>query len=275
MSGYPERMSQPSHNAPGRVGAFFDLDQTLVRGASTWFVVRTLVRHVHVDPGTVLFALRRTFSYDLFGEGRGASHMDTVVRRAACAVDGQDEDRMRSLVEEVWQTSLAPRLYARSVERLRHHVDLGHEVWIVTASPWLVAECAAAHLGATGGRGTRLRVVDHRITADLEGHVVHGGRKAEAVAQIAADRGIDLARSWAYSDSCQDTPLLESVGHPVAVNADRHLRRTARARGWERLTSRTRADATRSHLLQVGATLVACVGAAGLVTLVLTALPLR
>ena len=107
------------------------------------------------------------------------------------------------------------------------------------------------------------------------GHVVHGGRKAEAVAQIAADRGIDLARSWAYSDSCQDTPLLESVGHPVAVNADRHLRRTARARGWERLTSRTRADATRSHLLQVGTTLVACVGAAGLVTLVLTALPLR
>lgn len=257
------------------VGAFFDLDQTLVRGASTWFLARAFVRYAHLDLRTVLFALRRTFTYDLFGEGRDSTHMDAMVHRGACAVTGQDEDEMRALVEEVWRRSLSPRLYARTVERLRHHVERGDEVWIVTASPWLVAECVARHLGATGGRGTRLRTDGHRLTSDLEGHVVHGARKADAVRDIAALRGLDLSASWAYSDSVQDVPLLESVGHPVAVNADRHLRRLARAKGWERLTARTRADSTRARLLQVGAGLVAVVGAAGLVTLFLSALPHR
>ena len=91
----------------------------------------------------------------------------------------------------------------------------------------------AAGLRMAGALGTRAKVDDEgRYTGELVGDILHGPAKAEAVAALAAQRGIDLSGSSAYSDSINDLPLLELVGDPRAVNPDRKLRAVARTRGW-------------------------------------------
>jgi HAD superfamily hydrolase (TIGR01490 family) len=105
-------------------------------------------------------------------------------------------------------------------------------VWIVTASPHELAQILAARLGFTGGLGTRAEVREGRYTGRILGGILHGQVKAAAVLAMAGERGIDLSRSSAYSDSINDLPLLSAVGFPHAVTPDRDLARRSRCSGW-------------------------------------------
>ncbi len=245
------------------MAAFFDIDKTLMRGASASVVATALLRRGLIDRRTIVFAVRQTLLYSLFGEK--VSRVSTVAQRAMRSVAGQSVEQMHEVIEQVWEPAILPRLYARTVERINWHLEQGHEVWLASATPWLVAEVMAEHLGATGGIGTRLTVRDGYLLAELDGPVVHAHHKAEAVRRLAEQRGIDLRRSWAYSDSFHDVEMLESVGHPVAVNADVRLGGVARRKGWERLGTRTRTDRLRDRSLK---TLAATVAGAGVVAIV-------
>jgi HAD superfamily hydrolase (TIGR01490 family) len=133
---------------------------------------------------------------------------------------------------EIIGESILPSMRGAVVDLARRHLALGDEVWIVTASPQELSQILAARLGLTGGLGTRAEVSDGRYTGRILGGILHGEAKAAAVRAMASERGIDLSRSSAYSDSINDLPLLNAVGFPNAVTPDRDLARKSRREGW-------------------------------------------
>jgi phosphoserine phosphatase len=102
----------------------------------------------------------------------------------------------------------------------------------VSASPIELVEPLATALGMTGGIGTRAEVDNGIYTGRLDGPFCYGEGKAEAISHLAQERGINLAESWSYSDSMSDVPMMEIVGHAVAVNPDAELAALSRTRGW-------------------------------------------
>jgi len=133
---------------------------------------------------------------------------------------------------EIMEESIRPALREPVLDMARRHLAAGEEVWIVTASPHELSQMLAESLGFTGGIGTRAEVLDGRFTGRIPEGILHGPLKARAVAAMADERGIDLTKSSAYSDSINDIHLLRAVGFPQAVAPDRQLARVARRHGW-------------------------------------------
>ena len=168
---------------------------------------------------------------------------------------GADEERMRKFRESAlritkgWDREVVaehvrdnltdvidPIVYDEALELLRSHRAAGRLVVLVSASPEEIVQPLALHLGVDLAIASRARVdADGRYTGEVEQYA-YGPHKAEAIEALAVERGIDLSRSWAYSDSATDEPMLRAVGHPVAVNPDRDLARVAAAEGWPVLT---------------------------------------
>ena len=128
-------------------------------------------------------------------------------------------------------------MYKRQVQE---HLALGHEVWLITAAPVELAEQIAKDLGATGALGTIVGHKDGLLTGELVGDPLHGKAKRKAAKKLAKERNLSLKRSYAYSDSVNDLPLLTLVGNPVVVNPDKQLKRYADAAGWDILRFKRR-----------------------------------
>jgi HAD superfamily hydrolase (TIGR01490 family) len=128
---------------------------------------------------------------------------------------------------------LLPRVYPQMLEVAHAHQDAGRPVYIVTAASSEMAELLAHVLVFDGGIGARSEVVDGRYTGRPGGVFTYREGKAQAIRELAEAEGIDLAASYAYSDSESDLPMLRAVGHPVAVNPDAVLERVAHEQGWE------------------------------------------
>jgi phosphoserine phosphatase len=136
------------------------------------------------------------------------------------------------LAADAFDEHMVGKLWAGTIEIAEAHQALGHEVWLISATPVEVAEVIAHRLGLTGGLGTVAEVVDGRYTGKLDGPPLHGSAKSAQIQILAEQRGLDLARCAAYSDSSNDIPMLSLVGHPVAVNPDGKLRSYAREHAW-------------------------------------------
>jgi HAD superfamily hydrolase (TIGR01490 family) len=153
-----------------------------------------------------------------------------------------------AIAEQVYDDVLSVRVFPGTRRLLEAHLAAGHEVWLVTATPAEVGCLVARRLGATGALATVAETCDGVYTGRLVGGLVHGPGKATAVRELAEREGIDLARSYAYGDSLNDRPLLESVGHPCAINPERSLRRVAASCDWpvQEFRARTRRAARSS-----------------------------
>lgn len=131
---------------------------------------------------------------------------------------------------------LLPRLVDRvrpeSKDLIHVHHDARRDTWIVSASPQEIVGPLAEALGMTGAIGTRGKIVEGRYTDQIEGPFVYGAGKVAAIVALCEERGYDVTHCYSYSDSISDLPMLELVGHPVAVNPDRDLGEIARNRGW-------------------------------------------
>jgi HAD superfamily hydrolase (TIGR01490 family) len=145
---------------------------------------------------------------------------------------GRSTAEMTALCQEIYDDVLADRVWPGTVELAHSHVARGHAVWLVSAAPIELAGIIAERLGLEGAIATRSEIVDDRYTGRLATPPMHGTEKAQAVRELAAERGFELAECYAYSDSQHDLPLLQLVGHPVAVNPDGALRHHAREQGW-------------------------------------------
>ncbi len=213
--------------------AFFDVDNTLMRGASVYYVgLEAFRRRLISFRDIALFAWHQA-RFLAVGENR--NHLSTAKEKALGLAAGHAEKDLIELAEVIYDRHILPNLWPETVALTREHLAKGHEVWLITATPQLVAQVIAARLGLTGALGTRVVVVDGRFTGDIDGHVVHGAEKALVAQEFAAERGADLAQCWAYSDSSNDIPLLTLVGHRVVVNPDAKLLAHAKAEGWDAL----------------------------------------
>ena len=130
-------------------------------------------------------------------------------------------------------SGVLPRLYPEMLAVAWGHQDAGRPVYIVTAASQELSELLARVLVFDGGVGVRSEIRNGVYTGRPDGPFTYREGKAEAIRQVAEREGLDLAESYAYSDSESDLPMLRAVGHPVVVNPDPELRRVAREEGWE------------------------------------------
>jgi HAD superfamily hydrolase (TIGR01490 family) len=224
----PDVEPPPPSDRP--IVAFFDVDNTLMRGASVYYVGREAFRRGLISWRDIAVFGWHQFRFLAVGENR--SHLSTAKERALGLVGGYSEQALIALAEEIYDRDFAPKLWPETVELTREHLDKGHEVWLITATPQLVAQVIADRLGLTGALGTRVQALDGIFTGALDGHVVHGDEKAALALEFATDRNAVLEDCWAYSDSSNDIPLLTLVGNRVVVNPDAKLLTHARKEGW-------------------------------------------
>lgn len=209
--------------------AFFDLDRTLIPGSSTFSFALAAWRHGLLPTKTLAGDVSRAVAFRLFGATDDRS--ETIKNRILDAVRGQHESALLELNDELIP-ELVGQVRAESFELLTMHQEAGRECFIVSAAPSELVAPLADALAFDGGIGTQAERVDGRYTGRLDGPFVYGDGKAQAVRLLAAARGFDLEKSFAYTDSVSDLPMLEMVGHPVAVNPDTALHAIARKRGW-------------------------------------------
>jgi HAD superfamily hydrolase (TIGR01490 family) len=211
--------------------AFFDLDKTVIAKASTVAFGRPLYREGLLSRWLLLRALYAQLVYLYLGadDARLAR-----MRNAALALTkGWNQETVRRVVRETLEEVIDPIVFEEALELIRQHHDEGRLVLIVSAAPEEIVRPLADYLGADGAIATRARIdAEGRYSGELERYC-YGPAKRDAIVAVAAERGIDLAASYAYSDSVTDVPMLEAVGHPVAVNPDRSLLRVARAKEWD------------------------------------------
>jgi HAD superfamily hydrolase (TIGR01490 family) len=209
--------------------AFFDLDRTLIRRSSALALAGPLRRRGLISHGTFV----RAALWQLLFAARGANA--EAVRRVAedgmKVLNGFPVAEMRALVAEAMEPLLKPLVYAEPLALVQRHRERGEPVYIVSATLQEIIDGLAAELGFDGALGSTCEVVDGAFTGKVV-RALHHEAKADCVRELAAREGIDLAASTAYSDSHSDLPFLEAVGHAVAVNPDRALRRSAAERGW-------------------------------------------
>jgi HAD superfamily hydrolase (TIGR01490 family) len=215
----------------GKSAAFFDVDNTLSRGSTLFLFARGLARRGFFSTRMVVkFALAHS-RFRLSGKER-AREIANIRQAALIFVKGHRTSELAEIAEEIYDESICKALWAGTVALAQEHLAAGREVWLVTASPLEMGEVIARRLGFTGALGSIAASEDGIYTGELVGELLHGGAKATAVQKLAAESGLDLADCYAYSDSANDLPLLEAVGHPCAINPDAKLRRRAKANSW-------------------------------------------
>ncbi len=219
--------------------AFFDLDKTLIPGSSLFLMARGAYER---DMFRVKDLLRFAWGQAMFQlRGEKARNMDMSRESTLDFVTGRSQSELVAMGREIVEERIIPRVYEDIVRIIEAHQQSGDLTFLVTAAPIELAQQVAQELKMTGAIATESEVdAAGYYTGRLAGEVMHGPAKAKAVAEEAAERGIDLADCSAYSDSINDLPLLESVGDPHAVNPENELKRIARVRGWPIHELRTR-----------------------------------
>ena len=211
--------------------AFFDVDNTLMRGASIYHFARGLAAR---DMFTPLDLLKMTWvqvAYRLRGK-EDSGHIDAVRQSALAFVADHKVADIVELGEQIYDETMARRIWQGTRDLALRHLAAGERVWLVTATPVELANILSSRLGLTGALGTVAEARDGVYTGALVGGLLHGEAKAEAVRALAARESLDLALCSAYSDSANDLPMLQLVGHPHVVNPDSRLLAEARQQGW-------------------------------------------
>jgi HAD superfamily hydrolase (TIGR01490 family) len=227
-----------------RSAAFFDVDNTMMQGASIYHFARGLAaRDFFTWRDLAAFGWKQV-SFRLRGI-EDLDHMEEAKQAALGFVAGHSVEEVVALGEEIYDELMADRIWSGTRALAQLHLDAGQRVWLVTAAPAELASLVARRLGLTGALGTVSEIVDGVYTGRLVGEPLHGPAKAEAVLALADKEQLDLSLCSAYSDSANDLPMLTTVGHPVAVNPDARLKRYARENGWEIRDFRTGRKAAR------------------------------
>ena len=223
--------------------AFFDVDNTMMMGASLFWFARGL-------------AARKYFTT------RDMARF--VWQQAKFRVAGSESPEDMQTIRESALAFVADRIWSGTRLLAQKHLDAGQRVWLVTATPVELASIIAHRLGLTGALGTVAEVKDGKYTGRLVGELMHGEAKAEAVRALAEREGLELTRCTAYSDSANDLPMLTLCGSAVAVNPDTELRAVARSRGWTVSDFRTGRKAAKigGHTARVAALSGGVVGGA-------------
>ncbi len=228
--------------------AFFDVDNTVMQGASIFHLARGLHRRKFFTTRDILGAAWMQLYFRVAGV-EDPEHVAEARNSALSFIAGHTVTELEELGEEIFDEGMAHRIWPGTRALAQMHLDEGQRVWLVTAAPIEIAQIIARRLGLTGAMGTVSEHLDGIYTGRLVGDMLHGPAKSEAILALAAREGLDLSRCSAYSDSVNDLPMLGLVGDPCAINPDAKLRAHARAQGWRIHDYRTGRKAARAGLL--------------------------
>ena len=233
--------SRSTERQVGASAAFFDVDNTIMRGASLFHFAAGLAK------------LKYFSGREIFGFGvkqmkfvlSGSEDPEDVAAATAAAlsfVEGRSVEELTRLSELVFDDRMVEKLIPGTLALAQAHIDAGIDVWLVTATPVELANLISKRLGLTGALGTVSQTRNGIYTGQLVGYPLHGLAKAEAVRALALSEHYDLSTCYAYSDSANDIPMLSTVGIPTAVNPDPELRAYAKKMDWEVSDFRRRAQ---------------------------------
>lgn len=247
--------------ADPRAAAFFDVDNTVMQGASIFHLARGLYRRDFFTTRDLVGAAWKQAYFRIAGV-EDPEHVADARNSALAFIAGHTVTELEEIGEEIFDEAMAHRIWPGTRALAQMHLDQGQRVWLVTAAPIEIASLIARRLGLTGALGTVAEHVDGVYTGRLVGDMLHGPAKAVAVTALAEREGLDLSLCSAYSDSANDLPMLGLVGDPCAINPDTRLRAHARAQGWRIHDYRTGRKAARAGLIIGSATTGAAVAAA-------------
>ena len=215
---------------PGQA-AFFDLDKTIIARSSTLAFSRPLYKAGLLNRKALLKAAIAQTYYQMFGADH--TQLERMRQELARLTTGWNRAEIETLVHETVDEVVAPLVYAEALSIIDQHQRAGRKVVVISSSPLEIVEPLCQWLGLTDVIATRPAVDEEgRYTGALDFHA-YGPAKAEAMRELAIREDISLPDSFTYSDSITDLPMMEAVGHPVAVNPDKELREVATERDWE------------------------------------------
>lgn len=237
-----------AHPVDPKAAAFFDVDNTVMQGASIFHLAKGLYRRKFFTTRDLVGAAYKQAYFRIAGV-EDPEHVAEARNSALAFIAGHTVQELEEIGEEIFDEAMAHRIWPGTRALAQMHLDQGQRVWLVTAAPIEIASLIARRLGLTGALGTVAEHVDGVYTGKLVGDMLHGPAKAVAVTALAEREGLDLSLCSAYSDSANDLPMLGLVGDPCAINPDAKLRAHARANGWRIRDYRTGRKAARAGLI--------------------------
>jgi len=210
-----------------RVGAFFDMDKTIIAENSGSVYMKYRYERGEIDTWDLLKGLGAYLQYKL-----GVLDILSWTKTMMLEFRGRSEAELAEEAEALFEEAVLPLVYPEARECIQRHRAAGHEVCIVSGATKFVVEPLARHLGVEHMVYTRLEVENGLFTGRVVEPICFEEGKIYWLQQFIEEQGIDLARSWFYTDSVTDRPLLDLVGHPVVVNPDPLLYRLAIRRRW-------------------------------------------
>ena len=210
------------------VAAFFDIDGTLLSVNTAPLYARYLRQHGRARRRDLLRTALYLLQYRL-----NLLDIDRAIERASGFIAGQREDEVAAFCEQWYREMVRGYLVPEMLGVVEQHRRAGHALALLSSSTNYLAQPLARELRVDHLLVTRLEVIDGRFTGRPITPVCYGPGKVHWATEFARSNDIDLARSFFYTDSVTDAPVLELVGNPRVVNPDRLLRRMARKRGWE------------------------------------------
>lgn len=220
------------------VVAVFDIDNTVMRGASMFHFARGALKEHFITMRDLARFARMQWRF--IRKGEIMTDLHAIRGQALSMIAGRSEADIVTMVEPVYKKYLKKRIRPQVVKLFEHHKAQGHEVWLASATPVQIAQAIADDYGLDGALGTQVVIRDGIFTGEIDGEFLHAAEKAKAFAAFADTHNVDLMQSFAYSDSINDLPLLELVGNPIAVNPDLKLANIAEERSWPRLRLKRR-----------------------------------
>ena len=211
--------------------AFFDVDNTLIRGSTIYLLGRGMYQRGYFTKKDISRFVLANLRFRLTGK----ENKEEIARFQKSATDfigGHSVKDIEAIAQEIYDEYVSPAIWQGTIEIAQKHLSSNEEVWLVTAAPEDMAVLIAKRLGLTGALGSKAEIKDGAYTGAMLGALLHGKEKVIAVQDLAQRTGLDLAECYAYSDSHNDLPLLQCVGHPSAINPDAILGLRAMAEGW-------------------------------------------
>jgi HAD superfamily hydrolase (TIGR01490 family) len=211
--------------------AFFDVDNTLIRGSTIYFLGRGMYQRGYFTKKDISRFVIANLRFRLTGK----ENKEEIARFQKSATDfigGHSVKDIEAIAQEIYDEYVSPAIWQGTIDIAQKHLANKEEVWLVTAAPEDMAVLIAQRLGFTGALGSKAEIKEGMYTGAMVGQLLHGKEKATAITELAKREGFDLDDCYAYSDSNNDLPLLQSVGNPSAINPDAILGLRAMAEGW-------------------------------------------
>ncbi|CAB4654512.1 unannotated protein [freshwater metagenome] len=211
--------------------AFFDVDNTLIRGSTIYFLGRGMYQRGYFTKKDISRFVLANLRFRLTGK----ENKEEIARFQKSATDfigGHSVNDIEAIAQEIYDEFVSPAIWQGTIDIAQKHLLNQEEVWLVTAAPEDMAVLISNRLGFTGALGSKAEIKNGSYTGAMSGALLHGKEKAVAVKELAARNGLNLADCYAYSDSNNDLPLLQCVGNPSAINPDAILGLRAMAEGW-------------------------------------------